>query len=173
MCLPTLRCQAYFSKEVRDLLSMTLYRLSTLLAKFCDTVITLFTIPEGTSESGVQPCGAQRSRRVSPFNLSQSRRRMQRFFTSLHYVQNDIIQFLVDRVLSTALAKFCDIDLFVTPFTKSGVKPCAVEGSRLSISVRQEGECRDSFTPLRSVQNDILHLLADSVLSVVRRKEVR
>ena len=44
----------------------------------------------------------------------------------------------------------------VTPFTKSGIKPCLVERSRRAIFDSEEGECRDSSTPLRSAQNDKL-----------------
>ena len=45
------------------------------------------------------------------------------------------------------------------------VQPCLVEGSRLQLPARGEGECRDSSTPLPSpsetlahtAQNDMLH----------------
>ena len=68
-----------------------------------------------------------------------------------------------EKPLSTALAKFCGADLFVTP--------SLVEGSRLALSGREEGECRDSSTPLRGVypiarcraQNDVMQFLVDSV----------
>ena len=78
------------------------FRTDILLAKICNTAVTPFT------KSGVKPCGAQRSRRVSfgirqnfvTRNLSQRRRRMQRFFTPLHCVQNDMIHLLPDSALS-------------------------------------------------------------------------
>ena len=45
------------------------------------------------------------------------------------------------------------------------VKPCNVEGSRLSFSARQEGECRDSFSTRRFAQNDRLYFPPSVALS--------
>ena len=56
------------------------------------------------------------------------------------------------------------INLYVTPFTKPGVQPCPVKGSRLAISVREEGKGRDSSTPLRFAQNDMGQYMADGVV---------
>ena len=86
--------------------SLTDFRYNVLskpLSKFCDTIVT--------------PSRAERRRGVSPFNLSQRRRRMQRFFTppfirplgirnerGLRYVQNDVI-LLPDSVLTDSVLR--------------------------------------------------------------------
>ncbi len=62
---------------------------------------------------------------------------------------------------SSSLTKaFVILSTLSAKFYNTVVTPSHVEGSRLALSDRGEGKGRDSFTPLRFVQNDKLNVQA-------------
>ena len=74
----------------------------------------------------------------------------------------EVMGFSVD-IFSVTSNKVCNLLVTLSPFDKLRVN---CEGSRLAISIREEGECRDSSTPLRSTQNDMVYCLSGAVFGV-------
>ncbi len=131
--------------------------LNTLLVKLC----------------GIRECHPERSRGVSHYNLCQRKRQMQRFFIPLRFIQNDTTRFLLSAVLNTMLSKFCST--VVTLFTQSDEVRRRRKGLASQSRLAGNGR-RDSFSPsfipergLRSVQNDMIHFLLNSVLKAALR----